>query len=97
MTREEFTKRVNAIAIEIGAEVEITNYGFKSANAAVKVGRKVCGFVTLTPHHLTGEKEDATEYELEDNEVEKFIVCLYADAIEAHAKEVREFAISEGY
>lgn len=75
MTHTEFESRINALAIELGASVELEKVGNCITNAAFMVGRRVAFYITYNSFFDKIETCDSNGHEMT---IEPDLMRVYA-------------------
>lgn len=94
MTHEEFSKRVNALAVELGASVEIEKRGEVITHVCVNVGRYAAFFITYNSYFDKIEvcTADGDESEIVPEYIEEYFALNYVNALSSHMVHVAEMA-----
>lgn len=92
MKKQEFVEKIEALAIELNARVEIEYKGLEISQAVFYVGRRIAFFVTLNEYFDEVVLMDAKgeEHKLTDKEFEKTITLFYFTAVSSLLANVSE-------
>lgn len=97
MTHQEFKNRIHALAVELGANIEIETRGETITRAVVNVGRWASLFVTFNSYFNKIETcdTDGEEETIDEKSIEKVIAFHYLNALAKHLENVAEFISDE--
>lgn len=97
MTHEEFKNRIHALAVELGANIEIETRGETITRAVVNVGRWASLFVTFNSYFnkIVTCGTDGKEKTIEEKDLERAISFHYILAVSNHIDNVAKYIRGE--
>lgn len=97
MTHEEFTNRIHALAVELGANIEIEKRGETITRAIVYVGRYASLFVSFNSYFgkIDSCDTEGEEKTIEEKNLEWAISFHYLLSVSKHVENVAEYISDE--